>query len=65
MCLGGICVVKLNLFFQMEKFFEDNPEAGAGEAARGEAIENVSYNIKWLENNEKAIETWLDSNNNV
>lgn len=46
----------------MEKFFEDNPEAGAGEAARGEALENVSYNIKWLENNEKAIEKWLDSN---
>lgn len=47
---------------EMEKFFEDNPNAGAGLAARGEALETVSYNIKWLENNEKAIEDWLDTN---
>lgn len=48
---------KLN---EMKRFFEDYPNAGAGENARIQALEAVENNIKWLERNQKSIDTWLD-----
>ncbi|XP_065354225.1 glutamyl aminopeptidase-like isoform X3 [Calliphora vicina] len=46
---------------EMEAFFEKYPEAGAGTAARKEALENVKNNIKWLEQNLKPVGEWLQS----
>ena len=50
---------KLN---ELKKFFEDNPEAGAGANARIQAVEAVENNIKWLQRNQVAIDTWLTEN---
>lgn len=47
---------------EMEAFFEQYPEAGAGEGARVRAKENVKNNIEWLENNKKNIAEWLANN---
>lgn len=47
---------------EMEAFFELYPEAGAGEAARVRAKENVKNNIKWLANNKDTIAKWLENN---
>ncbi|XP_063704235.1 glutamyl aminopeptidase-like [Culicoides brevitarsis] len=44
---------------EMKDFFAKYPEAGAGEAARKQALEKVSNNIKWLANNMDGIEKWL------
>ncbi|XP_037807865.1 glutamyl aminopeptidase-like isoform X1 [Lucilia sericata] len=46
---------------EMEAFFAKYPEAGAGTAARKEALENVKNNIKWLEQNYKPVGDWLQS----
>uniref|UniRef100_A0A1I8P3V9 Aminopeptidase n=1 Tax=Stomoxys calcitrans TaxID=35570 RepID=A0A1I8P3V9_STOCA len=46
---------------EMEAFFVKYPEAGAGTAARKEALETVKYNIKWLEQNLKPISKWFKS----
>ncbi|XP_055901791.1 uncharacterized protein LOC129938333 [Eupeodes corollae] len=48
---------------EMEIFFAKYPEAGAGTAARKEALENVKYNINWLKVNKNQIAEWLASNN--
>lgn len=45
----------------MEAFFELNPEAGAGQAARKQALETVANRIKWLTRNEQIVKTWLDT----
>ena len=47
---------------EMLKFFADYPEAGAGKAARVQAIENVENNIEWLKNNKELVEKWLVDN---
>uniref|UniRef100_A0A1B0AGP0 glutamyl aminopeptidase n=1 Tax=Glossina pallidipes TaxID=7398 RepID=A0A1B0AGP0_GLOPL len=44
---------------EMEAFFAKYPEAGAGTAARKEALENVKNNIKWLEQNMDHVGKWL------
>ncbi|XP_055851688.1 glutamyl aminopeptidase-like isoform X1 [Episyrphus balteatus] len=44
---------------EMEIFFAKYPEAGAGTAARKEALENVKYNINWLKANKNQIAEWL------
>uniref|UniRef100_A0A1I8PGY6 glutamyl aminopeptidase n=1 Tax=Stomoxys calcitrans TaxID=35570 RepID=A0A1I8PGY6_STOCA len=44
---------------EMEAFFAKYPEAGAGTAARKEALENVKNNKKWLEQNQAAVGKWL------
>ncbi|XP_059611048.1 uncharacterized protein LOC132257980 [Phlebotomus argentipes] len=44
---------------ELEQFFAKHPEAGAGAAARLEALETIKYNIKWREHNKAAIDTWL------
>lgn len=46
---------------EMKLFFEEYPEAGAGANARIQALEAVQNNINWLENNQEAIEDWLQS----
>lgn len=50
---------KLN---EIKRFFEENPDAGAGANARVQAIEAVENNIKWLERNQVAIGEWLNKN---
>ncbi|XP_058459466.1 glutamyl aminopeptidase-like isoform X2 [Malaya genurostris] len=44
---------------ELEDFFRRNPESGAGAAARVQALENVSNNIKWLQRNQQIIADWL------
>ena len=46
----------------MNQFFDDKPEAGAGEQYRDQAIETVEYNIYWVETNVPDIEDWLKNN---
>lgn len=43
----------------MQSFFETYPEAGAGSAARGRALETVQTNIKWITHNEATVREWL------
>ena len=47
--------------FQMEAFFEQYPEAGAGEQYREQALETVQTNIRWVEANAQQIGDWLNS----
>ena len=49
---------------EMEAFFAKYPEAGAGTAARVEALEKVKYNIKWLEQNKRQVGNWLSAHLN-
>lgn len=44
---------------EMEQFFAKYPEAGAGTAARQQALETVKANIKWLALNKESVGTWL------
>lgn len=44
---------------ELVKFFNDNPEAGAGAAARKQALEKVKNNIKWVSENSLQIASWL------
>lgn len=45
---------------EVKDFFERNPEAGAGAAARQETLENIQNRIKWLENNKESVSDWLN-----
>uniref|UniRef100_A0A1B0DFZ5 ERAP1-like C-terminal domain-containing protein n=1 Tax=Phlebotomus papatasi TaxID=29031 RepID=A0A1B0DFZ5_PHLPP len=47
---------------EMKAFFAKYPEAGAGTAARQEALENVHGNIKWLQNNKDVVVEWFTKN---
>lgn len=49
------------LILQMEHFFKQTPNAGAGEMPRKQALETVKNNIEWLKNNEDEIATWLNT----
>ncbi|CAK9820780.1 Glutamyl aminopeptidase [Anthophora plagiata] len=49
---------KLN---EMKAFFTKYPDAGAGAMNRAKALETVSNNIKWLNNNSKKLESWLNT----
>lgn len=44
---------------EMEAFFAKYSEAGAGTAARKQALETVKNNIKWLEQNLEPVGKWL------
>lgn len=46
----------------MEDFFKRYPEAGAGVAARKQALETVANNIKWVEKYKNQVKEWLDRN---
>jgi glutamyl aminopeptidase len=43
----------------MQTFFQDFPHAGAGNAARSQALAHVQKNIKWLIQHKKTLEDWL------
>lgn len=47
---------------EMQAFFAKYPEAGAGAAARQQALATVESKIQWLENNTKDIGEWLNAN---
>ncbi|XP_058129124.1 aminopeptidase A-like [Anopheles ziemanni] len=44
---------------ELQDFFARYPEAGAGVAARRQALETIENNISWLERNEANVATWL------
>uniref|UniRef100_A0A182QN30 glutamyl aminopeptidase n=1 Tax=Anopheles farauti TaxID=69004 RepID=A0A182QN30_9DIPT len=44
---------------ELEDFFARYPEAGAGEAARRQALEQIQNNISWLERNQANVASWL------
>uniref|UniRef100_A0A8C5LXC1 Aminopeptidase n=1 Tax=Leptobrachium leishanense TaxID=445787 RepID=A0A8C5LXC1_9ANUR len=48
--------------WQMENFFERNPNAGAGETPRKQGLETVNNNIAWVGLNKQGIKAWLDEN---
>ncbi|KAM3964208.1 glutamyl aminopeptidase [Aphomia sociella] len=45
---------------EMEAWFAEYPEAGAGEAARLRALENVRNNIKWTSTHQSTIAAWIE-----
>ncbi|XP_075974055.1 glutamyl aminopeptidase-like isoform X2 [Anticarsia gemmatalis] len=47
---------------EMEAFFNQYPEAGAGESARQRALENVRNNIRWNTYNLPGVASWLQAN---
>ncbi|XP_051946265.1 LOW QUALITY PROTEIN: aminopeptidase A-like [Xyrauchen texanus] len=51
---------KLQLW-KMEHFFALNPNAGAGEMARKQALETVRNNIEWMAQNQDEIRLWLEN----
>ncbi|KAI8422428.1 hypothetical protein MSG28_006268 [Choristoneura fumiferana] len=50
---------------EMEAFFEQYPEAGAGTAARARALETVHNNIVWAAARAPQIAAWLDTPHNL
>ena len=50
-----------DFFLQMNAFFAQYPDAGAGESSRQQALETVETNIKWIADNKPQIENWLNS----
>nr|XP_057933422.1 glutamyl aminopeptidase [Doryrhamphus excisus]XP_057933423.1 glutamyl aminopeptidase [Doryrhamphus excisus] len=48
--------------WKMQHFFSLNPDAGAGEMARKQALETVQNNIQWIQRNEDEIRVWLERN---
>lgn len=50
---------RLSVLFQMELFFRQTPDSGAGETPREQAVETVRNNIRWLNNNLEEIAAWL------
>lgn len=47
---------------EVKTFFAKYPEAGAGAAARKEALQRIENNIQWLDNNQQKVTTWLNEN---
>lgn len=47
---------------EMKAFFAKYPDAGAGAAARTEALQRIENNIQWLKNNERNVTKWLSEN---
>ncbi|XP_056125019.1 glutamyl aminopeptidase [Rhinichthys klamathensis goyatoka] len=50
------------LLWKMEHFFALNPNAGAGEMPRKQALETVKNNIEWMRRNQEEIRVWLENN---
>lgn len=44
----------------MNAFFAKYPDAGAGAAAREEAKETITTNIRWMSVNKPIITAWLE-----
>lgn len=47
---------------EMEEFFRQYPEAGAGARARNLALEVISNNIKWIKTNLAPVTDWFQKN---
>nr|ASU92548.1 glutamine aminopeptidase-like protein 9 [Achaea janata] len=47
---------------EMEAFFTQYPDAGAGESSRQRALENVRNNIRWNTYNLPGVASWLQAN---
>ena len=45
---------------QINDFFAEYPDGGAGTRSRVQALEDVQNNIKWIETHYQDIETWLN-----
>lgn len=65
----GFLVPRITKYFsnkqrlqEMTDFFAKNPEAGAGERSRREALEQTRANINWLKRYQTVISAWLDDN---
>ena len=43
----------------VKAFFRAQPEAGAGERARRQALESVENNIQWMESHYTTLAKWL------
>ncbi|XP_030626829.1 glutamyl aminopeptidase isoform X2 [Chanos chanos] len=48
--------------WKMEHFFALNPNAGAGEMPRQQALETAKNNIEWMRRNREEIRVWLENN---
>jgi len=48
---------------QVESFFIQYPDAGAGERGRKQVLETIRSNIKWMSDHADNINDWLTSNN--
>ena len=46
----------------MQSFFAKHPNAGAGAAARVQALEKIENNIKWLSKHRIVVENWIENN---
>uniref|UniRef100_A0A8C2DAZ5 Aminopeptidase n=1 Tax=Cyprinus carpio TaxID=7962 RepID=A0A8C2DAZ5_CYPCA len=53
---------KITSTYTMEHFFALNPNAGAGEMPRKQALETVKNNIEWRKRNLDEIRDWLKNN---
>ena len=49
----------VTILTQVEAFFAQYPEAGAGLVARINALDGIRANIAWLKRNEQTIIDWL------
>lgn len=65
----GFLVPRITKYFsnkqrlqEMTDFFAKNPEAGAGERSRREALEQTRANINWLKRYQTVISAWLEDN---
>ncbi|RZC34917.1 glutamyl aminopeptidase [Asbolus verrucosus] len=47
---------------EMQHFFAKHADAGAGAAARRQALETVANNVKWLSKYKKTVEDWIAEN---
>jgi len=50
---------------QVQDFFEENPEAGAGARARKQAVEQIENNMKWLKDHREVVHNWLEARNKI
>ncbi|KAJ8721560.1 hypothetical protein PYW07_002335 [Mythimna separata] len=50
---------------EMEAFFAQYPEAGAGESARKRALETVRNNIRWNSYHLNQVTSWINNNHRV
>ncbi len=46
----------------VQDFFAEHPEAGAGERSRKQALESIQNNIRWLKDHKSDIYEWLVEN---
>ncbi|XP_060803818.1 glutamyl aminopeptidase isoform X2 [Amyelois transitella] len=44
---------------EMEDFFAQYPQAGAGETSRARALETVRYNVQWRDTQLQSVQDWL------